>query len=97
MTDLRKTARGQDCLVRIPGICNFDPETTVLAHINGGGMGMKQSNFLASYCCSECHDVIDFRVKTTDFSRDEIVLMHWEGVGRTLRKLEKEGLIIVTK
>ncbi|MBC7213069.1 MAG: DUF1364 family protein, partial [Pseudomonas sp.] len=25
---VRESARGQDCTVRIPGICNFNPETT---------------------------------------------------------------------
>lgn len=32
MVDLRKAARGQMCTVRIPGYCNHDPETSVLAH-----------------------------------------------------------------
>ncbi|EIZ8685769.1 DUF1364 family protein, partial [Shigella sonnei] len=31
MVDLRKAARGQMCTVRIPGYCNHDPETSVLA------------------------------------------------------------------
>ncbi len=30
---VRDSARGQDCTVRIPGTCNFDPATTVLAHL----------------------------------------------------------------
>ncbi len=33
MADLRKAARGRECQVRIPGVCNGNPETTVLAHI----------------------------------------------------------------
>ncbi|ECK2143415.1 DUF1364 domain-containing protein, partial [Salmonella enterica subsp. enterica serovar Enteritidis] len=32
MADLRKAARGRECQVRIPGYCNHNPETTVLAH-----------------------------------------------------------------
>ena len=40
---LRDSARGQDCTLRLPGICNFDSATTVLAHLPCGqkGMGMK--------------------------------------------------------
>ncbi len=40
---VRESARGQDCTVRLIGICNFNPETTVLAHLPCGqkGMGMK--------------------------------------------------------
>ena len=30
---IRNSARGQDCALRIPGVCNFNPETTVLAHV----------------------------------------------------------------
>jgi len=44
MSKLRKSAKGQECLVRIPGICNRRTETVVLAHLNGGGMGMKASD-----------------------------------------------------
>lgn len=33
MADLRKAARGRECQVRIPGVCNGNPETTILAHI----------------------------------------------------------------
>ncbi|BBI46989.1 hypothetical protein KPSA1B_105772 [Pseudomonas syringae pv. actinidiae] len=32
---LRASAKGQDCTVRIPAICNYNPETTVLAHLPG--------------------------------------------------------------
>ena len=90
--NLRKTARGQQCMVRIPGVCNHDTETTVLAHINGGGMGMKNSDLKSAFCSAACHDVIDFRVKS-DFSREQLILWHWEGVGRTLDIWEREGLI----
>ena len=31
MTAARREAKGQPCMVRIPGVCNGDPETTVLA------------------------------------------------------------------
>ena len=30
--NLRKLAKGRDCQVRLPGICNGNPETVVLAH-----------------------------------------------------------------
>jgi hypothetical protein len=30
--DLTKQARGRACTVRIPGVCNFNPDTSVLAH-----------------------------------------------------------------
>ena len=60
---LRASANGQDCAVRMPGICNFDTATTVLAHLPCGqkGIGMKGFDIVAVYACSACHDVIDGR------------------------------------
>ena len=79
---LRHSARGQECLVRIPGHCNFDPSTTILAHLGGGGMGVKKSDLFGSFCCSACHDVLDGRVRSK-LSKDELELMHRQGVERT--------------
>lgn len=66
MTPIRKAARGQDCTLRIPGICNYNPETTVLCHSNylsdGKGLGLKAPDTEACFGCSACHDVLDRRV-----------------------------------
>ncbi|WP_390900154.1 DUF1364 domain-containing protein [Yersinia rohdei] len=61
---LRDSARGQCCTLQIPGICNSNPETTVLCHLSSSthGMGYKSDDFWAVYGCSDCHDVIDGRV-----------------------------------
>ena len=80
--NLRKTARGQPCMVRIPGICNHDPETTVLAHLGGAGMGRKHDDAFGAFCCSACHDVIDGRAKS-EYSRYDIRMMHLDGILRT--------------
>jgi hypothetical protein len=86
MTPARKAARGQDCMVRIPGICNGNPETTVLAHYRLSGYcgtGMKPDDFVfGAFACSSCHDACDFRTQT-DFTHAEIRLMHAEGILRT--------------
>jgi hypothetical protein len=60
---LRDSAKNQDCAVRIPGACNFNPETTVLAHIPCGhkGVGIKGPDMIAVFACSGCHDAIDGR------------------------------------
>ena len=94
MSKIRKSARGQDCQVRIVGICNFNPETVVLAHVGGGGMGIKSGDNEAAYCCSACHDAIDGRV-ISGFTPDELKLWHYEGVMRTQSILIKAGLIII--
>lgn len=92
MSKIRKSAAGKDCLVRIPGICNFDPATTVAAHIRVAGMcgiGMKPSDILTVRACSSCHDVIDGRAK---YDGDIKLYIH-EAHCRTLVEYEKEGLI----
>ncbi len=87
--DRRKEARGQPCMVRIMGVCNHNPETTVLAHYRLAGYcgaGMKPDDDLGAWCCSACHDVIDGRRKYwTEEGQgwNAIRLMHAEGVFRT--------------
>ena len=63
---LRDSARGQDCTLRLPGICNFDSATTVLAHLPCGqkGMGMKGPDMIAVFACSACHDRLDARTSS---------------------------------
>lgn len=71
---LRESARGQDCTLRLAGICNFNPETTVLCHLPCGhkGAGMKSPDNIACFGCSACHDVIDGRVKG-DYSMSDLL------------------------
>lgn len=47
------------------------------------GTGCKPDDTQAAIACNGCHDVIDGRTKTTDFTYDELRLMHAEGVMRT--------------
>lgn len=92
MSKLRKSARGQDCLVRIPGHCNHNPETTVLGHLAGGGMGAKVPDLFSAFVCYNCHGVLDGHIKS-EFTRDELKLMHLEGMVRTQQYWLDEGLI----
>lgn len=57
---IRNSARGQDCTLRLVGICNFNPETTVLAHIGfDSGIATKCGDNMAVFACSNCHAEID--------------------------------------
>jgi hypothetical protein len=91
---LRKEAKGR--MVRLVGICNFNSETVVLAHIRiagVSGMGMKSPDLIGSWACSACHDELDGRTHKSGLSRDELRLAHFEGMARTICQLEKEGLV----
>ena len=93
---LRKEARGRGCTVRIPGVCNFNSETVVLAHLcvaGVSGMGLKAPDLLGAWACSACHDEIDGRTHKSGLSRDELRLAHYDGMARTIMQLHKEGLV----
>ena len=95
MTFLRKLAKDRPCMVRLPGICNFNNATTVLAHVRipgVSGMGIKSPDLVAAWACSACHDAIDRR-SHTDLDRDYVRLAHLEGMARTINELAKEGLL----
>ena len=92
MKTLRDEARGRECQVRIPGVCNRDDNTTVLAHLNGAGLALKSDNRHAAICCSSCHDLVDSR-RPSHFTNDEIRLMFLDGVIRTQLIWIREGLM----
>jgi hypothetical protein len=96
VSKLTKSAQGKDCTVRIIGYCNGNTETTVSAHVNGvrfgHGTGQKVNDLLAADCCSSCHDVLDYRVRS-NYTKDELKLFHYEGVMETLLRRQREGLI----
>lgn len=63
MTPIRKSAKGEDCTVRVPHVCCGDPSTTVWAHsnshIDGKGMGLKARDEEGCYACHSCHAWLD--------------------------------------
>lgn len=92
MSKLRKSARGRDCQIRIPYACNRNPETVVLCHLPGGGMGSKRPDLFAAFGCSACHDAVDGRL-SCDFDSRDLLVWFAEGVFRTQQIWLDEGLI----
>ncbi len=89
MNKIRESARGEDCQIRIPNACNFNPETVVLCHKGGAGIAIKSNDIHSAYGCSSCHAVVDGA--KSEFSQDEIKLMFYDGMVRTqLILIEKE-------
>lgn len=87
--DYRKQARERDCMIRAPG-CNHNTQTTVLAHLNGGGMGTKRHDIHGAWSCSHCHDLVDGRI-SADISVSMRRLYLLEGIIRTQDALIAEG------
>lgn len=82
-------------MVRVPGVCNFDPATTVPAHvrlIGVSGMGLKSPDLFISFCCAACHAVCDGQ-HTSSLSASERRLLLLEGMMRTQAWLVKHGYL----
>lgn len=94
---LRKSARGQGCTLQIPGVCNHDDTTTVLAHLPDGakGMGMKSDDICAAFSCAACHDLIDRRDARWPGYADDLEFFMRRAMVRTWRVWIEQGLIRV--
>ena len=91
---LTRSARGQECQIRIPGVCSGRPDTVVLCHLNGAGLSIKDDDDEGAYGCFECHCAVDDKPLTPHgFTRIQILLMHYEGVHRTRAIMKRSGLI----
>ena len=99
MSKITQSARGENCQVRIPGVCNGNPETVCWAHANGSaagkGFGQKCPDFIGAYSCFACHAVYDRRVPYKG-SRTAVELCFADGVFRSQRMLVEKGLLVVT-
>jgi len=78
----------------LPLVCNHNPETTVLAHLSGGGMGRKTPDTEGAFCCSSCHDVLDGRATAVVFNHSELRLEHLEAAVRTRQIWRDKGWIV---
>lgn len=98
MSKITESARGQECQVRYPGVCNFDAATTVWAHSNaigaGHGYAHKSIDECGAYACSCCHDLFDGRrPKPKGWTTDDVKLAFYQGHERSLVILKEKGLL----
>lgn len=96
MKTLRELARGQECQVRIEGLCNWDRETVVLAHIrraHTAGVGQKPPDTCGVFACSACHDEIDRR--TRYLKMDELNDYLLDALCRQLAWYDKHEVLVV--
>jgi len=91
-TKITKSARGEDCAFRFPGICNFNTETTIWCHINTKykGTALKSPDLFGAPGCSACHDALDGR-------RNAAIEPQWilDGMVEGQKKLLEKGLICI--
>lgn len=97
-TPIRRSAKNEECTIRLPQVCNFDTSTTVLCHSNlledGKGMGLKAPDTAAAYGCSSCHDVLDGRKPRPEgLSYELMIALFKEAIAQTNRILKRKGLL----
>lgn len=93
---LLQAAQGQECMVRIPDVCNGNPETVVAAHsnqyIHGKGGQLKAHDIFTTWACSDCHREIDAGKNLTYDQR----VHYWQrGFERTLLACVEQGILMV--
>lgn len=93
-------SRGQQCSLRIPGVCNNDPDTVVPAHIRDRhkGGGTKASDLSVANACSSCHAVFDGQAMArtgTPIDPEEWLFYALRGLQETLEQRFEAGLLIV--
>ena len=97
MSKITQSARGEECQVRIPFACTFDPEKTIWSHFRGlagdKGMGKKAPDACGSYACTVCDAIYDGQMKRpSGLTKDAVDLMWLQGHIRSLVILVRKGL-----
>ncbi len=92
-------AKGEPCTVNIPGVCNYNCETTVFCHHNDGTGGSNKLTgpLTGGIGCSECHDCLDGRKPwPLGYSDADKELFKRRSMIRTINRLINLGLVTVS-
>ena len=97
MSKIRLSARGEECTVRIIGVCKGDPAYTIWSHCRHGaagkGKGIKALDVAGAYSCTACDAAYDQMAGVPHMTRDEVDLDWFHGHVRSLVILSEKGLI----
>lgn len=94
---LRDSARGEPCLVRLPG-CPNDPAMTIWSHNRhqraGKGGALKALDLNGCYCCTYCDSVYDGqRPLPGGATRSEVELAWFMAHAESLVRAAQKGLL----
>jgi len=97
LSAITDSARGQDCQLRLPGVCNGNPETTVWAHSNsaehGKGGALKAFDQNGCYACYACHMVYDRQYpRPAGLSLLDVLHLFLHAMQRSQKILVRRGL-----
>lgn len=99
MSAITESARDEDCTVRLMGVCNRNPETTVWAHDNepeGGkarGKKLIKVDHFGAYACGSCHMVYDRQVpRPAGMTKAYVDAEFARAMKESEEKLKRKGL-----
>lgn len=95
---IRDSARGEQCQVRLPGICANDPDATIWSHARwldaGKGGSTKALDLAGTYACTACDAAYDGQRKPPPgYTREDIDRDWCMAHFRSLVILARKGLI----
>lgn len=95
---IRDSARGEECQVRIPGVCTGNNDHTIWSHAPlgaaGKGRGIKSLDIAGAYCCTACDATLDQATgRAKAITREDVLLAWFEGHMRSLVILRQKGLV----
>ena len=91
-----EAARGEQCTVNIAGVCSYDQDSTVAAHLPdaSGGSSRLTGPLSIAFACHQCHDVIDGR-RQLEMDRADREFYLRRAQNRTLNRLILKGVVMV--
>lgn len=97
MSRITASANGEDCQVRIVGVCKGDPAYTIWSHCRHGAAGkgkaIKAIDVAGAYACTACDAAYDQLQGVQHMTREEVDLDWFMGHMRSLVILSQKGLI----
>jgi hypothetical protein len=95
--DIRESARGEDCLILLPG-CPRDPLRTIWSHSRslraGKGRSLKAIDVLGCYGCTHCDAIYDGQVSLPPgWTRQMVDLAWFQALEQSMVKLAQKGLL----
>jgi hypothetical protein len=95
--DIRDSARGEECTVRIAGVCRGGTEHTIWSHAPlgaaGKGRSIKSLDIAGAYCCTACDAALDQAQRPAGMTREQVLLDWFFGHMRSLVRLAQKGML----
>jgi len=94
---IRDSARGEFCLIRLPG-CPGGTERTIWSHYRGSaggkGMGLKSHDVAGAYGCTYCDGVYDGQCpRPAGMTKADVDMAWHEAHIRSLARLHEKGIL----